>query len=106
VTSEAVQDGIGSVIKVAALISISVGIMNLLPIPPLDGGQMVVAFAEMLRGGRRLSMKVQGTVSTVGLGLVMLLIVSAFAADFQRFVGAKKPPPKIVSQDKPDKPAK
>ena len=109
VTSEAVQTGFSSVVEVAAIISISVGILNLLPIPPLDGGQMVVAFAEMLRGGRRLSMRVQGTVSTVGLGLVVLLIVTAFAADFQRFEGPKKPPPKIVSQektDKPDKPAK
>ena len=81
-TSEAAQAGLAPIVETAALISISVGIMNLLPIFPLDGGQIVVALAEMLRRGKRLSIKVQNLVGSVGLGFVLLLMVFALTADY------------------------
>jgi regulator of sigma E protease len=65
------------------MLSISVGILNLLPFPPLDGGQMSIALAEMLRGGRRLSLQVQSLVITMGMAFVMLLMVSALWLDFR-----------------------
>jgi regulator of sigma E protease len=77
---------------VAALLSISVGIMNLLPIPPLDGGQMMVALAEMVRGGRRLSMRVQTAVANVGFTLVVVLIMSVLFVDFKRYALPDKNP--------------
>jgi regulator of sigma E protease len=86
-TSVAVETGFDRVLFIAAALSISLGFMNLLPIPPLDGGQMVVAFVEMLRGGRRLSIQVQHAVSTAGFFLVFALIVGALAVDITRFTG-------------------
>src|SRR5207253_11215301 len=68
-TKEAVSGGIADVILTAAMLSISVGIFNLLPVPPLDGGQMAIAVAEMFRRGRRLSMGVQNLVAAAGLAL-------------------------------------
>lgn len=84
------------VVSLAAILSISVGFLNLLPVPPLDGGQMAIALAEMLRSGRRLSIKVQLIINATGMGLLALLMVSAFYMDFKR-IGERneqKPPAK------------
>lgn len=85
-TKYAAQDGIDRVLYLAAIISISVGIFNLLPAPPLDGGQIVIAFAEMLRGGRRLSMRIQEKVAIAGFAAVLTLIAAVLFVDFTRFV--------------------
>ncbi|MGV3615231.1 MAG: M50 family metallopeptidase [Fimbriimonas sp.] len=90
-TSQAVENGIPAVLLLSAFLSISVGIFNLLPAPPLDGGQMAIAFAEMLRGGRRLSMRVQLAVGTVGTLFVACLVLTAIAVDIQRLVLDRKP---------------
>ncbi|MCH8980362.1 MAG: site-2 protease family protein, partial [Armatimonadetes bacterium] len=84
ITSAAVRQGAYYVITITALLSISLGVMNLLPVVPLDGGQMVVAFAEMLRGGRRLSLGVQTFLSNLGLGFIFLLMLSVAAIDLGR----------------------
>lgn len=90
-TQKAVSGGIADVIATAAMLSISVGIFNLLPVPPLDGGQMAIAVAEMFRRGRRLSIGVQNMVAAAGMMLVLTLVVTVFFIDFQR-LGAPKPP--------------
>ncbi|MBN9500675.1 MAG: hypothetical protein BGO01_07225 [Armatimonadetes bacterium 55-13] len=89
-TNEAAKRGVVDVIELAAILSISVGIFNLLPMPPLDGGQMLVAVAEMLRRGKRLSMKVQQAFTAVGLALVMMLVVSVILVDVGRITGGDK----------------
>lgn len=89
-THTATSEGLPKVITLAAMLSVSLGIMNLLPFPPLDGGQMVIAFVEMLRRGRRLSMQVQHVISTVGMLLVMALVVGVAMLDVSRFVGGPK----------------
>ena len=88
-TRAAVSVGFASVVELAAGLSISVGIFNLLPIPPLDGGQMAIAAAEMFRRGRRLSMKVQNTVALAGMALVLTMVVLVMFVDIQRFAGPK-----------------
>jgi regulator of sigma E protease len=84
-TNNATRSGIGGVLFLSGILSISLGIMNLLPIPPLDGGQMTVAIAEMLNRGKRLSFKLQNAISAVGLVMVALLIVSVLLVDVSRF---------------------
>jgi regulator of sigma E protease len=86
-TADAVQGGFVDVVATAAFISIALGIFNLFPIYPLDGGQMAVAIAEMLRGGRRLSLRVQTMVGTIGLGLVLLIFVGVCTIDIGRIAG-------------------
>jgi regulator of sigma E protease len=85
VTRESVKEGVYRVFSLAAILSISVGILNLLPVPPLDGGQMMMAVIEMLRGGRRLSIQIQGTVAAIGLALVATLMLSVFFVDYKRW---------------------
>jgi regulator of sigma E protease len=78
------------VIFLSAMLSISVGIFNLLPIPPLDGGQMLVAVAEMFRRGRRLSLRVQGFLTAAGLAMVLMLFVSVMMIDIGRLTNPDK----------------
>lgn len=60
----------------AAVLSISIGLLNLMPIPVLDGGHLVFYAAEAIRG-RPLSERVQDIGFRIGLGLVLLLMVFA-----------------------------
>jgi len=92
-TSDAVKIGPEAVIFLSAVLSISVGIFNLLPIPPLDGGQMLVAVAEMFRGGRRLSIRVQGFITAAGFAMVLMLFASVMMIDIGRLADAGKSEP-------------
>lgn len=78
--------GIDRFILFIALISISIGVLNLLPVPGLDGGQMLINFIEMLRG-RPLPEEVMGIVSRTGYGLLFLLMLIAFGNDISRLLG-------------------
>lgn len=103
VTHGAVEDGLGQIFWVAAMLSISIGIFNLIPFPPLDGGQMAIAFAELLRGGRRLSLRVQEVVMSAGFVLVLILAGAVLWVDFQRFTGSPDPPATHQPAKKPAK---
>lgn len=89
---DAAKSGLPSFIELAALLSISLGIFNLLPFSPLDGGQMLMAVVEMFRGGKRLSIRVQSVFQSVGLLAVLSLIVGVIFADISRLSGGEKPP--------------
>jgi len=100
ITAGSAREGLPDVLFFAGALSISLGIFNLLPIVPLDGGQMLVAVAEMFRRGRRLSFKVQNTVTGFGFILILMLIVGVFAADINRFLPGKKEETKVASEKK------
>ncbi|BBO22443.1 peptidase M50 [Candidatus Nitrosymbiomonas proteolyticus] len=88
--SATVQQGLTEALTFAGLLSMSLGIFNLLPIPPLDGGQMSIAFVEILRGGRRLKFAVQTWVHSIGLVLVLVMVLGFVGLDFSRLLGPKK----------------
>ncbi len=90
VTSAVVSEGFNEIIWYAAVLSMSLGVMNLLPIVPLDGGQMVVAFVEMLRGGKRLSLNVQNLLANSGIALLVLMMLAVSAVDLGRSADANK----------------
>ncbi len=73
------------VLLFAALFSWSVGILNLLPVPLLDGGQIVLAALEMLVG--KPSDRTMKYASWAGQSFIGCLIVAGVAADFIRIVG-------------------
>ena len=68
-----------------ALLSISLGIINLLPIPVLDGGHVLFCAAEIVRR-RPLSARAQALGTQVGIGLVICLMLLAFYNDIARIV--------------------
>lgn len=92
-SAEASKQGIVGSLVFAALLSVSFGVLNLLPISPLDGGQMMVAFVEILRGGKRLAFRTQALVANVSFVLLGLLILTVLTSDIRRFAtsAAQKP---------------
>ncbi|MCL2889028.1 MAG: site-2 protease family protein [Eggerthellaceae bacterium] len=81
----AAEEGILSFLFFLALISISLGVMNLLPVPPLDGGRFVIEiFQKTTR--RFVSMKAMNTLTAVGLILIMGLFLILVSQDIQRLI--------------------
>lgn len=66
----AAKQGFISLLNITAVISINLGVMNLLPIPALDGGRLFVTLAEIITR-KKLPPKVEGTINTVGLMLLL-----------------------------------
>jgi regulator of sigma E protease len=75
-------------LRIMAIISISLGVFNLIPVPILDGGHIVFAVIESIRG-RPLSQKVQQGFLKVGLSLILLLMVFALYNDISRVLPLK-----------------
>src|SRR3954464_1983908 len=73
--------GLIPLLHLAAVLSISIGLLNLFPVPLLDGGHLLFYAAEVLRG-RPLSERSQEYGFRVGLVLVLMLMVFAFYNDF------------------------
>jgi len=69
-----------------ALVSISLAVLNLLPVPVLDGGQVVFQLVEMVKGAP-LSMKAQVFGQKVGIAMLVALMGFAFYNDITRFFG-------------------
>ncbi|MFA7475810.1 MAG: RIP metalloprotease RseP [Castellaniella sp.] len=76
--------GLESYLGFLALISISIGVLNLLPIPMLDGGHLLFYLIEALRGGRPLPERARELGQRLGLGIVLGLMVLALFNDFAR----------------------
>lgn len=68
--------GVAALIHLAAVLSISIGLLNLFPVPLLDGGHLLFYAVEAIRG-RPLSERAQEMGFRIGLGLVLMLMVFA-----------------------------
>ena len=71
---------------ILAMLSIMLGVLNLLPIPALDGGHMVFCLYEII-SGRKPSDKFLMVMQTIGLVLLLGLMILAFGNDFARLFG-------------------
>ncbi len=83
------EQGFVGLISILALISLNLGVFNLLPIPMLDGGQIVVLGIEGLLGlfGLTLSMAIKEKIQLVGLAVILLLMVTTIFFDISRLFG-------------------
>lgn len=83
-SAEASKSGITNVVLLMAALSVNLGIINLLPIPALDGGKLVLNILEGVRG-KPLSQEKEGIITLVGFAFIMLLMVLVTWNDIQRF---------------------
>ena len=83
-TEEVAQYGVYNLMYWAALLSINLGIMNLLPLPALDGGRLLFFLFEAIRG-KPIDKQKEGMVHFVGIMLLMVLMVVVTWNDIQRF---------------------
>jgi regulator of sigma E protease len=85
-SSAAADEGAQTYLWVLGLISLSLALMNLLPLLPLDGGHIAFSIAEGLRG-RAVRREIYERVSAVGLVLVLLLFFVGLSNDINRLGG-------------------
>ena len=83
VAGASAQSGVGDFLYFLALLSISLGVLNLLPIPVLDGGHLLFYLIEWVRG-RPLSERVQGWGMQIGISLVLGVMLLALVNDLGR----------------------
>ncbi len=86
-SGQAASAGFQFVINLCAVLSVSIGLLNLFPIPLLDGGHLLFYTAEVLRG-RPLSERTQEMGFRIGLGLVLMLMVFATYNDILRMAAS------------------
>ena len=82
-TGFAARQGWRTFLGTLALISISLGVLNLLPIPILDGGQVVYQLAELVKGGP-VSERAQLLGQQIGIAMLILMMTLAFYNDIAR----------------------
>lgn len=83
-TSQATALGFNGVLNFLALLSINLGIVNLLPIPALDGGKLLLNIIEAIIR-RPIPEKAEGIVTMIGFMLLMLLMILVTWNDIQRY---------------------
>jgi regulator of sigma E protease len=86
-SGQAASAGLQFLINLCAVLSVSIGLLNLFPIPLLDGGHLMFYAAEMVRG-RPLSERTQEIGFRIGLGLVLMLMVFSAYNDILRLPGS------------------
>lgn len=79
--------GVTAFLKFLAIVSVSLAVLNLLPVPVLDGGHLLYYAVEAVRG-RPLSDHAQGVGQQIGLALLFMLMAVAFYNDIVRLVAS------------------
>ncbi len=99
IASKAAQAGIGAFLIFASIISINLGLLNLFPIPVLDGGHLMFFTIEAIRR-KPVSEKFQIVAQKIGIGLLIALMVFAFYNDIKRMFVPKGLPPssKVINK--------
>lgn len=83
-TARSAEHGPGNLLMMMVLINIALGVMNLLPIPVLDGGQIFLLTIELIKGSP-LSARVHAVATQVGMVFILALMLFAFGNDLRRF---------------------
>ena len=84
IVSDQASKGIFNLMYIGAIISLNLGILNLLPIPALDGGRLVMLAIEGIRGGKKLDPNKEAAIHMVGFALLMGFMVFITYKDIVR----------------------
>jgi len=80
------SSGFSNILFMGGIISLGFGIFNLFPIPPLDGGGMLVAFIEGSRRGKRLSPRAVRLAYTIGTTFLIAIVILVTFSDVYRLI--------------------
>ncbi len=69
------------ILSLTAILSLNLAIINILPIPALDGGRILLILIELLRGGKRLKPEREGIINFIGMALLLTLMVVITVSD-------------------------
>ena len=87
ITGEVAKAGMSPLLEFAAFLSINLAIINLLPLPALDGGRIVFVLLEWVRRGKRISPKIEGLVHFIGFAMLIGFILIITYQDILRIIG-------------------
>ncbi len=82
-TNQVVEFGFIPILNFMAWLSANLGIVNLLPVPALDGGKIVLNIVEAIRG-KPVSQSTEGIITLIGVGLLFILMILVTWNDIQR----------------------
>ena len=89
VTKEVVRAGFSPLLEFAAFLSINLGLINIFPLPGLDGGRIAFVLLEAVRHGKRISPKTEGLVHFIGFALLMVFILAITYQDIIRIISGE-----------------
>jgi regulator of sigma E protease len=88
-TGEIARYGAAPLLEFAAFISLILGILNLFPLPALDGGRIAFVLLEWIRRGKRISPKREGLVHLIGFLIFMMLMLAITLQDIIRIASGE-----------------
>ncbi len=88
-TGEAARAGFSYLLQFAAFFSINLAIINIFPLPALDGGRIVFVVLEWIRGGKRISARVEGLIHTAGFFLLIAALLAITYQDIARIIAGE-----------------
>lgn len=74
-TGEVAKRGLANILSFTAFLSINLAIVNILPLPALDGGRIAFVLLELVRRGKKISPKREGLVHAIGFAMLMAVFV-------------------------------
>jgi len=86
ITGEVAKAGISPLLEFAAFLSLNLAIINLFPLPALDGGRIAFVLLEGVRRGRRISPKTEGLIHAIGFALLMAAFLAITSQDIIRII--------------------
>jgi len=89
VTAEVAKAGISPLLEFAAFLSINLALINIFPLPALDGGRIVFVLLEWVRRGKRISPKTENVVHLIGFIMLMAAILIITYQDIIRIVSGE-----------------
>lgn len=88
-TGEVAQAGLSPLLLFAGFISINLAIINILPLPALDGGRIVFVLLGWIRRGKRISPKTEGLVHAIGFALLIAAMIAVTYQDIIRIIAGE-----------------
>jgi regulator of sigma E protease len=88
-TGEVAKSGISSLLEFAAFLSINLAIINIFPLPALDGGRIAFVLLEWIRRGKRIAPKTEGLVHLIGFSLLIAAMLAITYQDIIRIISGE-----------------
>ncbi len=88
-TGEVAQAGISPLLEFAAFLSINLAILNIFPLPALDGGRIAFVLLEWVRRGKRILPKTEGLVHLIGFAILMVFVLAITYQDIIRIISGE-----------------
>ncbi|MDD4924140.1 MAG: RIP metalloprotease RseP [Dehalococcoidales bacterium] len=87
ITGEVARAGISPLLQWTAFFSLNLAIINLLPLPALDGGRIIFVLLEWIRRGKKVAPETEGKIHFLGFALLIMLMIAITFQDIGRIIG-------------------